>query len=346
MKSSPKNSSPKKRAIKQPRRYSSSPPPNAKKVCGKSKTTKPSTKSTKLSTKLPIKSTTLSTETSAETSTETFTKTFGNGLMKDSSYYEQLTPWSFIVAVIDNSQLSNFDYNSMMHGMQLTQGVMNYITKFFIPQKYVNLSEFTEYIMSGSSLSFSLTTKMSFMPYFNGSIWTCYFFNPKKCTFSYITPLNGPTSKCESFFPKFITKYNEDHKNKLPTFAKWKEIIFEPSIEVLPEDSGVYMLYCIKMFTMHNMTDEGYEDSQLRNTLKTDILQYSNDVTELCLKCGNDNDSSVTSSISWTGCSRCKRWIHDTCLDYTVEDDEFLCHLCENNKFEMEIVTSKFSQVP
>lgn len=130
-------------------------------------------------------------------------------------------------------------------------------------------------------------------------MWTCHFFNPKRCTYSYISPLNGPKSNWNAFFPRFITKYNEDHKIKLQKFENWKEV-----------DSGIYMPYYIKMFVENHMGDEGYKNStELRHTLMYDSLQHSNYVTELCLKCGNDNDNDVTSSISWTGCLECKRWI-------------------------------------
>lgn len=147
-------------------------------------------------------------------------------------YYEQLCPWSFVIAIIDECKLINCDYKSLVDGGQLSQSIMNYITTFLLPPRFKNLSKFSDVVINGSSLHFSITNKICFMPFFVESSWILLIFDTENSTYCCINDTsNAPDFAC--FFKKFIEKYNEDsHKVKLKNFQYWKEVEFQSSVLV------------------------------------------------------------------------------------------------------------------
>ena len=47
-----------------------------------------------------------------------------------------------------------------------------------------------------------------------------------------------------------------------------------------------------------------------------------------CGVCLQEEDKATTKVVEWTQCASCGLWLHTTCSNSSVTEDDFICHLC------------------
>lgn len=221
------------------------------------------------------------------------------------------------------------DFKTLKSG-DLSLDCMNYLLDFILPQKFLNLSLFADQMLNGiDCFGFSINDKTCFIPHFDSLLqeWVLYVINSTKSSFCYVASnmeeRNLPEEKLK-WFGKFIDAYNSSNRrNKLKNVAYWRAVTVTENEFGTRSDSGVCVVNYVYKMT-NTVEAEVFDANIFRNTLLSEVLQYSEDMTEVCLKCGQSDDTSFTESILWTMCVSCDRWIHDLCFDLTNEN----CPLC------------------
>lgn len=283
------------------------------------------------------------------TQTSETEKKFTNGLIKDPMYYLDVENYSYIVAKRQNSLspcnnsmakglLSNVDYKSLHKG-NISICCMNFITDYLIRHNNMNLTLFAEDVISGVvPFKFSIHEKICFMPYFDGVQWSLYIFNTKRNTMCYLSTYvdeedTVPATKLQEF-NKFIEAYNAtERKNKLNSIKYWNSVTLESKQTIKhSSDSGILIAFYIHQLAhTGNLQDNRFDAQEFRKILQQEVLQHSENLTEVCLKCGEVDDSSNSDKISWTSCDICERWLHDTCIEETITGS-FKCNLCKRQE--------------
>lgn len=116
------------------------------------------------------------------------------------------------------------------------------------------------------------------------------------------------------------------------SIESWNEVIYKLD-EVQSYDSGVHVVDYIYYLSnyKHLREDDNWDANKYRQELMVEVLKCSDSVTEICLKCGEEDDQSITNEIPWSGCSKCLRWIHQLCIESSEDPskDNFKCQLCQ-----------------
>lgn len=63
-----------------------------------------------------------------------------------------------------------------------------------------------------------------------------------------------------------------------------------------------------------SLFDKNFNPIEFRQNLLRRLLEFSDDVTNLCPQCG-DNRAECTTEKFWLECEKCARWYHSTCVD-------------------------------
>lgn len=253
----------------------------------------------------------------ATTTTTKCSKIFDNGLFKDVNEYLRVdASHTFVVAKRKNILLpsnhikaagliTNSDFKSLQIGPPSID-VVNYICDYLIKPSHLNLKMFADEILKGKvPFQFSINDKNCFLPSIENGYWELLIFNTKKAIYSNISTSPDTFSQQSKMerFSEFIDSYNESSKKqRLRPFQHWKEYKI-PDIEaVAPHDSAILILYYV--YKMSTDTDiEDFDKRKLRKIFLDEILQYSEDVSDICLICGQENDKSRSESITWTSCT-------------------------------------------
>ncbi|XP_037029405.1 uncharacterized protein LOC119069459 [Bradysia coprophila] len=255
-----------------------------------------------------------------------------NGLCSDVNYYMNCDPaWPFVVGRLFIHTLTLADYLTLQEGVKLSLPVINYIFEYMMPESYVNLTLYAKEIFNGiDNLPFSIADRLCYMPILDHGSWMLYFFNTKKRTFTYYNPRNNFNYTME-FIYNFIDVYNSSsrHKEKLRS-DNWKFFSFTSTNQATDHDSGVHVIRAAHRFiTLKTLQDEPFDSIEYRRLLQRECIQFSDNMQDVCLICGLEDDSSTSDSINWSNCAKCQRWIHDTCYGGKLGEDT--CPPCIKN---------------
>ncbi len=94
---------------------------------------------------------------------------------------------------------------------------------------------------------------------------------------------------------------------------------------------GIFLLDFVKQYLEHKTIEvkNNFNCEIERRNLKNKILQFSDDMEHLCLKCGYLTE---TNSV---GCDNCLRWLHYKCTKnpslpyHKLGNRKFICDLCK-----------------
>ncbi|XP_063059729.1 uncharacterized protein LOC134452960 [Engraulis encrasicolus] len=64
--------------------------------------------------------------------------------------------------------------------------------------------------------------------------------------------------------------------------------------------------------------------NKLREEIVLSLILNTDDLQDLCHSCGEQ-----TGDTQWIGCDRCLRWFHQTCVQYTVGQEDYICAACQ-----------------
>lgn len=312
-------------SAKRPRKTSE----NQSSKISKNKTERESRDKKKASKKIEIHSPKASTKKTEKQST--IKNKFENQLFMDTNYYLQLLSSSFNVGRIDNCKLMNDDYNSLKPETVPSVNAMEYILSFTLSQRYISLLQFANSILEEIpiTLHFNIIKRICVMPFLIDGKWECYIIDCTKSTFWRVSGYKTKSIDFRRKWEKFIGFYNVDkkHNTKLPQIQFWKEIQTIQSITTLPVDSGIFIIHYL--YSLIWVVKDNFNATIFRSTLMMDSLEYSDNVDGICLKCGECNDLLLTEKIDWTKCTKCKRWIHSSCINIAPLDNEaYVCKLC------------------
>lgn len=234
------------------------------------------------------------------------------------------------------------DYNSLKEG-DVSSNAMAYVFEFIISGSHVNLMNIANDIISGNEVhvSSNITKKMCFIPYRQNDNWQCFIIDCKKSTFQHIrcgtsdSDFNW-TNKLEMF----ISSYNNDttHRSKLRHIKFWKGLPALHNSVVSSMDSGIFVIDQVYSLINGQKTNS-FDCATIRHVLMKESLKYSDDVSDICVTCGEHNDSSTDTIISWTICTSCERSFHDNCMNPIMHPiiGDYTCTLCEECNFEYDL---------
>ena len=96
---------------------------------------------------------------------------------------------------------------------------------------------------------------------------------------------------------------------------------------------GIFCTEVVRRIAIGMLCDD-IDPEACRNTYRHDILMSSEDMTNVCLYCGREDESN---DVNWVQCQKCERWIHQSCTSLSLSTAawnslNFNCKLCEDYK--------------
>lgn len=283
---------------------------------------------------------------------------YDNGIIKNIEYYKKLSllnqPLDFILAKFDSVErfgnqfgyVYSEDFFSLFDKKWLTTSIIDSCASMFfkdnskvqrhisyVPINYGTII-FTEpntkfYNNDIFKIKFSATTLMPFL--YKNHYFLVIIDNIKK-TFQLIDPFGENIHMLELAFANFkifINSYNIKVPRDTFNIDNFKAIGAKDfPIQVDSYNCGVFVISYLEKFITNKKYDKGFSFNAeiYRNKLTEDILQKSDNLNNLCLKCckkGVNNNFK-----KYVYCCKCKRWYHEHCYQSTFRPED-ICFLCK-----------------
>lgn len=189
-----------------------------------------------------------------------------------------------------------------------------------------------------------LLRKLTYMPLctMDGEKWRLLVVDVEQKTILFFNPFGSTITEGEEYLAKFLAflhKYNVS-KQLYATYkpveeSGWKANVM-PHTTLDPSKitaSNVAILWLLNevLKTGKKPISVQMDLQSFCDYLRTLVLDASDDITNICLRCGK---GELKESVSWTQCNACCRWIHYTCEENAMSESFsrpgiiYFCQLC------------------
>ncbi|XP_065128995.1 sentrin-specific protease 2-like [Paramisgurnus dabryanus] len=156
--------------------------------------------------------------------------------------------------------------------------------------------------------------------------WTLLVIYPKEWRILYINSFGESRSKllqCEKAISKFM-----DTRGKV---GKWKCSTVPHCFQQDGNSCGVFVCkFAEAILTGGSLQFASTADNiaLLRQQIGLCLLQGSDDLSELCLTCGDQHSFTEDIEDCWIQCDCCSGWFHWECVNQPSLSEIFICHGC------------------
>ncbi|CAL8404725.1 unnamed protein product [Boreogadus saida] len=105
--------------------------------------------------------------------------------------------------------------------------------------------------------------------------------------------------------------------------SRWKcDTVAHP----LQEDTTSCRVFALKGQAHYNSRHSNIDDP--RREIVTTIMTGSDDLSDLCHFCGEEDTFDKTENVTWIACDACLRWFHTGCVGNPAMESNYACCAC------------------